>query len=892
MLERNHELATWTEKGAQSGAGHDLSLLQLSIPEDKSAGKADAGNAAAWTRENIVNPALNTAVITPYNAVAHTVNAVGNREMLKEKDRLFVPEAEMFSSKWFAQGISAGLAMVVPYGLAGKATGKLLAGGSKMLALEGGAAAALSSQKTAMILGAALYDGFRVPEAGQSRLGNALGGAAAFTVFEFGNPALAAGSLPVASRLAGRMAIGAGAATTQHTVSEVVSKGRLPDAHELFTAGLGGAAMNLALPAAGRFLSGSRETAGQSDLQRASIKQALATLPEAERTPLTPRDVLTEKTPEQSAFQGRHLTIREKLKDTIEQTLTQSVNDRQLGALTETRGFPVVIERPRQAEHGDYACGIAMKLKGKSGMQPLEIAEQLAHRLSENLKGVATVEVAHPGYLNFRLEPGLLKDVLQEVHRDGADFGRSDIGGGKKILLEYVSANPTGDLHIGHGRGGVYGSSLANVMKFAGFKVDQEFYINDAGAQITQLGRSSWAGYQRALGRQIEYPADGYPEDSLAPYIDRIVQQHKSGFLSLTDAEGEQKLASLTKDMIIDSQRQVLERLGIKFDRWTSEKPLHDEGKVDAALARLSEQGKVYESEGALWLKAKELGDERDRVLVKGGGNKTYLAADAAYHLEKFDRGYDTLINIWGADHHGQVPGLKASVEALGKNPDQLEVILTQIVNLSRDGQMVRMSKRAGTVVLLSDLMDEVGRDAVRYYLSETSPQTPINFDLELAKKTSSENPAYYIQYAHARCASILKKALEPSVNRDTQQMEQPPVAPDQWQEFQKAYRTSPEVFDQVFDKNPEVFVHQKALITRLDMFPKEVEEAASTRNPGRIARYAFDLAGDLQKFYETSRVVSDDPAVTRARLGVVVATKQVLSNALALIGVSAPDRL
>jgi arginyl-tRNA synthetase len=586
--------------------------------------------------------------------------------------------------------------------------------------------------------------------------------------------------------------------------------------------------------------------------------------------------------------------IKQKLGELVEQALFKAIGSGKLGAL-ESVDVPVVIERPRLPEHGDFACGSAMKLAGKAKMPPLKIAEAISAELTADAENVAKLEVAPPGFINFRLQQNLLAETLSAIHSQGDNFGRSNSGKGDRINIEYVSANPTGDLHIGHARGAVFGSCLANLFRFAGAEVEEEFYINDAGEQIAQLGRNAFAIYQRLQGKDVPYPQEGYPEDMLVHFVEKVVKEHGDKFLSLEPEAGAAQVGALTKQVILDDQRHLLERMGIHFKRWFSEKTLHDSGAVPAVLERFKQQGTAYDAGGALWLKAKQFGDERDRVLRKSeaqGGKFTYLAADAAYHLDKFKRGYDLCINIWGADHHGQVPGLKASMEALGEDPQRLEVVLTQIVNLSRDGEIVRMSKRRGTVVLLEELVDEVGVDAVRYYLAESNPQNPISFDLELAKKTGRENPAFYIQYAHARCASILRRALEPSVDAESGNELQPAVSEADWKKYLAEYKNSAEVFVPLFDADPGVFAHQKALVMRLDSFPEEVEEAVSTRTPGRIARYAYDVANDLQKFYEVSRVITDQEAVTKARLGLIVATRQVLANALGIIAVTAPERM
>ncbi len=583
--------------------------------------------------------------------------------------------------------------------------------------------------------------------------------------------------------------------------------------------------------------------------------------------------------------------IRFKLKAAVENAVEKAIAAGQLGELKDAPAA-VVIEKPRLPEHGDFACGVALKMASAARMSPIKIAEAILDRIEVPARCVARMEVAQPGFINFRLSVGWLEEALREIHQAGADFGRSSSGRGQRVLIEYVSANPTGDLHIGHGRGAVYGSCLANLLKFAGYAVEQEFYLNDTGEQMLTFGRCAWAAYQRRLGKRVDYPEDGYPEDSLARFIEAVVAREKDRWLSLPAEEGQRKLGELTRDTIIEWQKELLARLHIEFDRWYSELSLHERGAVEAVLQRFAESGMSYEAEGALWLKARQLGDERDRVLRKSGGATTYLAADAAYHLDKYERGYDHLITIWGADHHGQVPGLKASVQALGKDPARLEVILTQIVNLQREGQMVRMSKRRGTVVTLAEVMDEVGVDAVRYYLAESNPQNPINFDLELAKQTSRENPAFYIQYAHARCCAILRRALEPRVNSDTGAEEPPTVSQAEWRQWCDLYKSSTEVFAPIFEEDPEIFAHQKNLIMRLQDLPEEVEEAAATRSPGRLARYAFDVANDLQKFYEVCRVITADAAVTRARLGLIVATRQVLANVLGIIGVTAPERM
>ncbi len=580
------------------------------------------------------------------------------------------------------------------------------------------------------------------------------------------------------------------------------------------------------------------------------------------------------------------------------------------GAVGSSKDFPecpepIVIETPKLEEHGDLACGVALKLARHLKAPPIKIAEVLSQYIekemtesenkSENPNGGAlpfSQEVANPGFINFKLGKSWLCEALKEVNAKGDDFGKPEKIEKKKINIEYVSANPTGDLHIGHGRGAVLGSCLANLFKFAGHDVVEEFLINDAGEQIAKLADCAWALYQKKLGKETPYPEEGYPEDSLDSYLDALIKEHGDKFLALDPQEGRARVGDLIKEAIRSYHEDLLARLGVTFDIWFSELTLHEKKKVEEAMEKLAASDNIYEKDGAVFLKAEALGDIRDRVLKKSTGRYTYLAGDAAYHLDKFQRGYDLMINIWGADHHGQVPGLKATIEALGEDPEKLQVVLTQIVNLNRDGEIVRMSKRRGTVVTLEEVMDEVGVDAVRYYLAESNQNNPINFDLELAKQSSKENPAFYIQYAHARCCSILRKALESYKDTESGKEEPAPLTEEQLEQFMKLYKEDASVYEAAFDDDAEVFNHQKKLVLKLQAFPQEVEDAVNAWQPGKLARYAYDLANDLQKFYEVSRVITSDLSVTRARLGLIMATRQVLQNVLKIIGVSAPERM
>ncbi len=583
--------------------------------------------------------------------------------------------------------------------------------------------------------------------------------------------------------------------------------------------------------------------------------------------------------------------VKEKLEGKIKKAYQMAVDE---GTFQSSRECPEVIfiEKPKMESHGDFACGVSLKLARHLKLAPMKIAETLKdyiQRVGTNGSGSMKVEAAQPGFLNFQLDKTFLSNIIHQIASAGSNFGQGKPNG-KKILIEYVSANPTGGLHIGHGRNAILGSSLANLLAFAGWHTEQEFYINDCGEQINKLAKSAFACYQKKLGNSVDYPEDGYPEESLSPLVDKAMSEYDASKLSTPE-----ELGDIVKEYFRADQEKLLASLGVKFDTWFSETSLHKEGKVDEALEQMSKLNYTYDSEGAFWLKAKELGDERDRVLKKSSGATTYLANDAAYHLNKYKRGYDLMVNIWGADHHGQVPGLKAVIKALGEDPAKLDVLLTQIVNLNRDGKPVKMSKRMGTVVMLDEVLEEVGADAVRYYLAESNPNNPINFDLELAKKTSKDNPAFYIQYAHARCCSILRRACEEYLDSDSGKMNPPRVSAEQMLQIEQAYGKDEHLFDSTFDNesdNPEAFAAQKKLVLRLAGLPDEVEEAARVMQPGRIARYSYEIACDLQRFYEVSRVLSEDLSVTRSRLGLIMATRQVLANTLKIIGVSAPERM
>ena len=523
----------------------------------------------------------------------------------------------------------------------------------------------------------------------------------------------------------------------------------------------------------------------------------------------------------------------------------------------------IKLEAPREEEHGDYATNLAMVLAGQLQMAPRKIAETIVDNFLQP-EFVDQVEVAGPGFINFHLNNNWLYEVLEEIEKEAADYGRENIGQEKKVQVEFVSANPTGPLHIGHSRGAVVGDVLANILETAGFDVSREYYINNAGNQIDLLGKSVACRYRQLLGEEVELPEDAYHGD----YIEGIAQE-------IIDTDGEEYLAAAREgeidyfreyayESLLAAIKEDLHDFGVEFDNWFSERSLHPEA-IEAAVEYLQEKDLIYEAEGALWFKATQFGDDKDRVVIKDNGQPTYLAADIAYHWDKFERGFEEAINVWGADHHGYVDRMQAVVEALGYGEDALTIILVQMVSLLRDGEEIAMSKRAGEFVTLRDVVNEVGVDAARYFYIMRSFDSHLDFDLELAKQESTDNPVYYIQYAHARICSILD------------QMEEEGVAPLDIEEVDLT-RLEAEV--------------ELDLIHKLADYPQEIVDCAQSKEPHHLARFAYDLAALFHKFYNKCKVLIADRELMQARLQLVLACKQVLVNILELLGISAPESM
>jgi arginyl-tRNA synthetase len=545
--------------------------------------------------------------------------------------------------------------------------------------------------------------------------------------------------------------------------------------------------------------------------------------------------------------------LAELLKTTAAAVLAEHGLD--TSALPET----VTVERPRNPEHGDYATNLALQLGKKVGANPRELAGWLADALTAS-PGIAAAEVAGPGFVNLRIEASAQAVVVSSVLSGGAGYGGSAELAGKNINLEFVSANPTGPIHIGGTRWAAVGDALGRLLATQGAGVVREYYFNDHGAQIDRFVNSLIAS---AKGEPT--PEDGYAGDYIADIAAQVLAKAPDA-LSLPEEQQKETFRSIGVDLMFTHIKESLHDFGTDFDVYTHEDSMHTSGRVEQAIAKLRETGNIYEKDGATWLRTTEFGDDKDRVVIKSDGNAAYIAGDLAYFLDKRQRGFDLCIYMLGADHHGYIARLKAAAAALGDDPDTVEVLIGQMVNLVRDGQPVRMSKRAGTVITLDDLVDAIGVDAARYVLIRSSVDSPIDIDLQLWSSASSENPVYYVQYAHARLSALARNAAELGIVADTTHL--------------------------------ELLTHDREgkLMRSLGEFPRIVKSAASLREPHRVCRYLEDLAGDYHRFYDSCRVLplgDEEPGdLHAARLALCAATRQVIANGLQILGVSAPERM
>ena len=553
---------------------------------------------------------------------------------------------------------------------------------------------------------------------------------------------------------------------------------------------------------------------------------------------------------------------KEKLEGIIRNAINKAIREGRIPSLDVGR---IELERPKRKEHGDWATNIALVLAPGLGIIPHEFALTLVGLMEARHDVVSKVEVAGPGFINFHLAPEFIKGILFEISQKGPRFGSSGVGGGKRVQIEFVSANPVGPLHVGHGRWAALGDCLANVMEHAGYSVEREFYVNDYGTQMLQFGRSISARYMELQGRVVEWPDGGYAGEYIKDIARRISSEHGSKFVDMPDEERSKVFAEIAYPWMLSSIRSTLEKMRVRFDNWASERELHEKGKVVEVIEELERNGQAYRKDGALWLRTSTYGDEKDRVLIRSNGEPTYFASDIAYHRDKISRNFDLLINIWGADHHGYVSRMKAAFQELGFESERLEIILGQLVKLYRSGEPVTMSKRTGEIITLDELLDEVGVDAARYFFLQRSSDSPLDFDIELAKRESPENPVYYVQYAHARISSILRYAKDSGVEM---------VEPSE--EDVSLLSTEQEI----------------ELIKKLSELEELVELCAEKRAPHRLTTYAEELASIFHIFYRDCRVVTDDEALTRARLFLVKCTRQVLQIVLGLLGVTAPERM
>ncbi len=551
------------------------------------------------------------------------------------------------------------------------------------------------------------------------------------------------------------------------------------------------------------------------------------------------------------------------LKQRLIELLTQAANEaQQQGKLPAVTLPDIVIEHPQNPEHGDYASSFPLKLARVTGLSPLTIANDLV-ALMVTTTEIDKIVVAPPGFINFTLKSDWLTSQVESILEAGDSYGNLDLGQGSRLQIEFVSVNPTGPLHVGHGRGAILGSTLANVLTAAGYKVEKEYYINDTGSQIDAFNRSLYARYQQCLGVDAEMPADGYLGSYMIDLTKEIIAEVGDRFLTLPEPEVMSQLGQVGLTKMVSQIRSDLELLGVSFDVWFSERSLYENGQYQKAMSLLRQGGYIGEKEGATWFVSTALGEDKDNVVVRGDGSPTYFASDIAYHYNKFlERNFDKVINIWGADHQGHVSRMKAVIGALGIEPERLKVIISQMVTLLRGQELVRISKRSGDIITLREVVEEVGADACRFFFLARSADSQMDFDLELAKRESADNPVYYVQYAHARIASILRLAQQRGID----------------------YGDG--------DASLLTTESELTLIRKMLLLPEIVEVVAHTLEPHHLAYYAQDLATVFHSFYKQCRVVSQNEVLTKARLKLVAAAKLVLANTLHLMGMTAPERM
>lgn len=561
--------------------------------------------------------------------------------------------------------------------------------------------------------------------------------------------------------------------------------------------------------------------------------------------------------------------IIEEIKGQIRGKVNEAIN-----ALADCGEFPcrfegeMLIEQPREKSYGDYATNVAMQFARQAKKAPFEIAGKIVQKLNVEGTYIESAEVAAPGFINFRLKPCWMYDAVRAMEENGDNYGRQNIGGGKRVMIEFVSANPTGPMHMGNARGGALGDSLAAVLDFCGYNVTREFYLNDAGAQIEKLGKSLEARYiQLICGEDAaEFPEDGYHGGDIRRHMQNFIGEFGDKYIDASSEERRRVFAEYALEINVKALKKTLSSYGIDYDVWFNETSLYKSGEVEETIELLKKSGYTYEREGALWLKSTELGLDKDDVLVRNNGIPTYFAVDIAYHRNKFlIRNFDKVINIWGADHHGHVARMKAAMQAIGVNPDRLTVILMQLVRLVKDNKPVKMSKRTGEMISLEDLLDEIGIDATRFFFNLRQADSHFDFDLDLAAEQSSDNPVFYVQYAHARICSILKRLAEENIS---------PVSCGK------------------IDLSVLGEAEETELIRCLAMYPEEIRLAAENLDPTRLTRYTCELAAAFHAFYNACHIKGENENLMYARLKLAEMVKLVISSALRLLGVTAPEKM
>ncbi len=554
------------------------------------------------------------------------------------------------------------------------------------------------------------------------------------------------------------------------------------------------------------------------------------------------------------------------MKQTVTEILIQALARAKTKGELKLDANPVIIlDAPKEKSHGDLATTLAMTMAKSESKPPRAIADIIIRNIEDSEGILEKTEIAGPGFINFFFRQDRWKKTLFDIDAEGSGYGLRDIGKGEKVLIEFVSANPTGPLHVGHGRGAAVGDALSNLLAAVGYNVSREFYINDAGRQIQLLALSVYVRYQQALGNDIPFPEDGYHGSYIEEIAQALIELHGKKFLNAPFEGCRDIIADFGKEAMLADIRKDLDAFGVRFDSWFSEKSLLADGSVQKSIEELKERGFASEKDGALWLRSTAFGDDKDRVIIKKDGDYTYLATDIAYHRNKLARGFKTLVNIWGADHHGYIPRVQAVIQAFGHPRDALHVLLVQLVTLLRHGQPVPMSKRAGDFVTLRDVLQEVGSDAARYIFLTRRSDSHLDFDLDVAKEQSRENPVYYVQYAHARLVSLFREAES---------------------------RNVPVPAKNAVDASLLDLEEEQNIIKMLSRYPEVVEESALAYEPHRLTYYLQELAGLLHNYYFKHRVITEDKDRTGAKLFLMKQVKTVIQSALGILGVTAPERM